>query len=192
MLQLTPDAGNREDKLISTELTLDIGKKLQSMPMQITIDLSIVSKLNVVVLTVLSFAHGQFLWPLLFMKPGTIVAVMPARSGGDIRSLSVLGEKENILATVTPSTEMLCGLWVGKPVAKKPLFVKVDGYTDAVLVGLLDEFQALKEAITVKVQVDFNELARCTSGLLLLSNFTRTISAGFVCVFGTVVWIKSS
>ena len=54
--------------------------------------------------------------------------------------------------------------WDGKPVAKKPLFVKVDEYTDAVLVGLLDEFQALKEAITAKVQVDFNELARCTSG----------------------------
>ena len=48
--------------------------------------------------------------------------------------------------------------------AKKPLFVKVDEYTDAVLVGLLDEFQALKEAITAKVQVDLNELARCTSG----------------------------
>ena len=54
--------------------------------------------------------------------------------------------------------------WDGKPVAKKPLFVKVDEYTDAVLVGLLDEFQALKEAIIAKVQVDFNELARCTSG----------------------------
>ena len=34
------------------------------MPMQITIDLSIVSKLNVVVLTVSSFAHDQFLGPL--------------------------------------------------------------------------------------------------------------------------------
>ena len=56
-------AGNREDKLISTELTLDIGKKLQSMPMQITNDLSIVSKVNVVVLAVPSFAHGQFLRP---------------------------------------------------------------------------------------------------------------------------------
>ena len=30
--------------------------------------------------------------------------------------------------------------------------------------GLLDEFQVLKEAITAKVQVDFNELACCTSG----------------------------
>ena len=54
--------------------------------------------------------------------------------------------------------------WDGKPVAKKPLFVKVDEYTDEVLVGLLNEFQALKEAITAKVQVDFNELARCTCG----------------------------
>ena len=70
--------------LISTELTLDIGKKLQSMPMQFTNDPSIVSKVNVVVLAVPSFAHGQFLRPSLFMKPGTIVAVMTARSGGDI------------------------------------------------------------------------------------------------------------
>ena len=52
--------------------------------MQITNDPSIVSKVNVVVLAVPSFAHGQFLRPSLFMKPGTIVAVMPARSGGDI------------------------------------------------------------------------------------------------------------
>ena len=79
-------AGNREDKLISTELTLDIGKMLQSMPMHITIDLSIVSKVNVVVLAVPSFAYGQFLRPSPFMKPGIIVAVMTVRSGGDILS----------------------------------------------------------------------------------------------------------
>ena len=45
------------------------------------------------VLAMLSFVHGQFLRPSLLMKPGTIVAVMPARSGGDILFLSVLGEK---------------------------------------------------------------------------------------------------
>ena len=60
-------AGKREDMLIITELTLDIGKKLQSMPMQITNDPSIVSTVNVVVFAVPSFAHGQFLWPSLFI-----------------------------------------------------------------------------------------------------------------------------
>ena len=51
-----------------TELTLDTGKKLQSMPMQITNDPSIVSKVNVVVFVVPSSAHGQYyvaMWPLL-------------------------------------------------------------------------------------------------------------------------------
>ena len=70
--------------LISTELTLDIGKKLQSIPMQFTNDPCIVSKVNVVVLAAPSFAHGQFLKPSIVMKLGTIVAVMLARSGGDI------------------------------------------------------------------------------------------------------------
>ena len=51
-------AGKREDKLFGTELTLDIGKKPQSMPMQITNDPSIVSKVNVVVFVVSSSAHG--------------------------------------------------------------------------------------------------------------------------------------
>ena len=36
--------------------------------------------------------------------------------------------------------------WDGKPVAKKPLFVKVDEYTDAMLVGLLDEFKCKRQA----------------------------------------------
>ena len=47
--------------------------------------------------------------------------------------------------------------WVGKPVAKKPLFVKVDEYTDVVLVGLLDEFQAWWET---KSRVRVSELTR--------------------------------
>ena len=34
--------------------------------------------------------------------------------------------------------------WDGMPVAKKPLFVKVDGYTGVVLVGLSDEFRELR------------------------------------------------
>ena len=44
--------------MISTEFTLDIGKRLQSMPMQITNDPSIVPKVNVVVFVVPSFALG--------------------------------------------------------------------------------------------------------------------------------------
>ena len=50
----------RRDQLIGMELTLDNGKKLQSLPKQSTNVPSIVSKVNVVVLAVPSFAHGQF------------------------------------------------------------------------------------------------------------------------------------
>ena len=42
------------------ELTLDNGKKLHSLPKQSTNVRSIVSKVNVVVLAVPSFVHGQF------------------------------------------------------------------------------------------------------------------------------------
>ena len=42
--------------------------------------------------------------------------------------------------------------WDGKPVAKEPLFVKVVGYTGAVLVGLSDEFWELKKTIAANVQ----------------------------------------
>ena len=62
----------------------------------------------------------------------------------------MLGEKENILATVTPLhgdavwTIGMASLWL-----RSRLFVKVDEYKDAVLVGLLDEFHALKAKVQV-------------------------------------------
>merc|ERR1719230_494544 len=76
------------------ELTLDTGRKLVSMPTDITNDPKIVAKVNVVVLAVPSFAHGQYFEAFApHMQPGTIVAVMPARSGGDILFAQKLGEK---------------------------------------------------------------------------------------------------
>lgn len=76
------------------ELTLDTGKKLFSRPTDITNDPKIVEKVNVVVLAVPSFAHGQYFEAFApHMKPGTIVAVMPARSGGDILFAKCLGDK---------------------------------------------------------------------------------------------------
>ena len=66
--------GKWEDKLIGMELTLDTGKKLQSMPEQITDDPSIVSKVCVVVLAVPLLVHGQYFEAFApHMKPGTIV-----------------------------------------------------------------------------------------------------------------------
>ena len=83
----------------------------------------------------------------------------------------------------------MASLWL-----RSRLFVKVDEYTDAVLVGLLDEFQALKKRSQPKCRWILTSLhaVPVVHGLLLLSNFTRTISAGFVCADGTVVWMKSS
>jgi hypothetical protein len=76
------------------ELTLDTGKKLLSRPTEITNDPKIVAKVNVVVLAVPSFAHGQYFEAFApHMQPGTIVAVMPARSGGDILFAKTLGDK---------------------------------------------------------------------------------------------------
>jgi len=76
------------------ELTLDTGRKLQSRLTDITNDPKVVEKVNVVVLAVPSFAHGQYFEAFApYMKPGTIVAVMPARSGGDILFSKCLGDK---------------------------------------------------------------------------------------------------
>ena len=45
-------------------------------------------------LVVPSFAHGEYFEKFApYMKPGTIVATMPARSGGDILFSSKLGDK---------------------------------------------------------------------------------------------------
>lgn len=76
------------------ELTCDTGKVVTSKPTDITNDPSIVAKCNVVLLVVPSFAHGQYFEAFApHMNPGTIVAVMPARSGGDILFAKMLGEK---------------------------------------------------------------------------------------------------
>merc|ERR1719183_3317517 len=76
------------------ELTLDTGKKLVSRITEITNDPKVVAKVNVVVLAVPSFAHGQYFEAFApHMQPGTIVAVMPARSGGDILFAQKLGDK---------------------------------------------------------------------------------------------------
>merc|ERR1719162_2339112 len=67
------------------ELTLDTGKVLKSKPDDITNDPSVAAKADAIVLAVPSFAHGQYFSAFApYMKKGTVVATMPARSGGDI------------------------------------------------------------------------------------------------------------
>merc|ERR1719230_1271485 len=65
-----------------------------SKPYEICNDASKVAEADVVLLAVPSFAHGEYFEKFApYMKPGTIVACMPARSGGDILFASKLGEK---------------------------------------------------------------------------------------------------
>merc|ERR1719189_1525533 len=76
------------------ELTLDTGKVLKSKPDDITNDPSVAAKADAIVLAVPSFAHGQYFSAFApYMKKNTVVAVMPARSGGDILFQSKLGAK---------------------------------------------------------------------------------------------------
>merc|ERR1740121_1077803 len=76
------------------ELTLDTGKVLRSRPDDITNDPSVAAQADAIVLAVPSFAHGQYFKAFApHMKPNTVVAVMPARSGGDILFSAELGEK---------------------------------------------------------------------------------------------------
>jgi hypothetical protein len=89
------------DKVEGMELTLDTGRKLISQPVDITNDPSIAAKCDVIVLAVPSFAHGQYFEAFQpYIKPGTIVACMPARSGGDILFASIMKEKADSLAFV--------------------------------------------------------------------------------------------
>lgn len=78
------------------ELTIEgsaVGK-ISSKPAAITNDPSVASQADVIILAVPSFAHGEYFEKFApHMKPGTIVGVMPARSGGDILFSSKLGEK---------------------------------------------------------------------------------------------------
>lgn len=76
------------------ELTVPSGKVIKSKPHDITNDPSVAKDADVIVLVVPSFAHGEYFEKFApHMKPGTIVATMPARSGGDILFSSKLGEK---------------------------------------------------------------------------------------------------
>lgn len=70
--------------------------KILSKPYKITNDASAVKDADVVLLAVPSFAHGEYFEKFApYMKPGTIVGAMPARSGGDILFASKLKEKAN-------------------------------------------------------------------------------------------------
>jgi len=93
--------GRWHDKVEGMELTLDTGKKVVSMPADMTNDPSISAKADVIILAVPSFAHGQYFEAFYpYIKPGTIVACMPARSGGDILFASKMKEKADSLAFV--------------------------------------------------------------------------------------------
>mmetsp|Transcript_471 Transcript_471/g.1349 ORF Transcript_471/g.1349 Transcript_471/m.1349 type:complete len:426 (+) Transcript_471:83-1360(+) len=89
------------DKTVGMELTLDTDKKLLSIPADITNDPSIASRADVIILAVPSFAHGQYFEAFEpYIKPGTVVACMPARSGGDILFAAKMGAKADTLAFV--------------------------------------------------------------------------------------------
>ena len=93
--------GRWHDKVEGMELTLDTGKKLISTPTDISNDPSLSGKADVIILAVPSFAHGQYFEAFYpYIKPGTIVACMPARSGGDILFASKMKEKADSLAFV--------------------------------------------------------------------------------------------
>jgi len=89
------------DKTNGMELTLDTDKKTLSFPTDITNDPSVAAKADVIILAVPSFAHGQYFEAFEpYIKPGTIVACMPARSGGDILFAAKMGAKAESLAFV--------------------------------------------------------------------------------------------
>ena len=51
-------------------------------------------KADAIILAVPSFAHGEYFEKFQpYIKPGTVVACMPARSGGDILLSAKLGAK---------------------------------------------------------------------------------------------------
>jgi len=68
--------------------------KIISKPADVTNDPSVAKEADVIILAVPSFAHGEYFEKFApHMKPGTIVGVMPARSGGDILFANKLGDK---------------------------------------------------------------------------------------------------
>jgi len=69
-------------------------KVIKSKPYDITNDPSVAAQADVILLVVPSFAHAEYFEKFApYMKPGTIVATMPARSGGDIVFNKMLGDK---------------------------------------------------------------------------------------------------
>jgi len=76
------------------ELTLDTGKVITSKPDDITNDPKVAADADAIILAVPSFAHGEYFEKFQpYIKPDTVVACMPARSGGDILLAAKLGEK---------------------------------------------------------------------------------------------------
>jgi len=87
--------GDDDFELTITPLEKDATPKvIKSKPDDITSDPSVASKADAIILVVPSFAHGEYFQKFApYMKPGTIVATMPARSGGDILFNTMLGDK---------------------------------------------------------------------------------------------------
>mmetsp|Transcript_28323 Transcript_28323/g.61823 ORF Transcript_28323/g.61823 Transcript_28323/m.61823 type:complete len:411 (+) Transcript_28323:46-1278(+) len=82
------------DKVPGMELTFEGSKKVVSMPADITNDPAVAALADVIVLAVPSFAHGEYFAAFEpYIRPKTIVACMPARSGGDIVFAAKLGAK---------------------------------------------------------------------------------------------------
>lgn len=80
-------------------------KAVKSVPDLITKDPSAVKNCDVVLLTVPSSFHEQYFSKLEpFVQPGTIFAVMPARSGCDFLFKKVMGEKAETLGLVAFET----------------------------------------------------------------------------------------
>lgn len=78
------------------ELTVERAhvSKIVSKPADVTNDPSVAKDADVIILAVPSFAHGEYFEKFApHMKPGTIVGVMPARSGGDLLFANKLGDK---------------------------------------------------------------------------------------------------
>lgn len=78
------------------ELTLEGASvnKIYSKPADITNDPKVAAQADVIILAVPSIAHGEYFEKFApYMRPNTIVGVMPARSGGDILFAKKLGSK---------------------------------------------------------------------------------------------------
>lgn len=86
-----------DDDFELTLMPLETGvtpKVIKAKPFDITNDPKVAETADAIILVVPSFAHGEYFEKFApYMKPGTIVATMPARSGGDIVFNDKLGDK---------------------------------------------------------------------------------------------------